>query len=81
MSASADWPRVKALFAQALDMPDAERERWISEQCGDDAATLAELRSLLAAQSDPQNDFLSEGGRLIAPAFARHIEADRKSVV
>ena len=70
MSAPADWPRVKALFAQALDLPEADRARWIAEQCADDAATLAELRSLLAAQSGPHSDFLSEGGRLIAPALA-----------
>jgi serine/threonine protein kinase len=75
MSTPADWPRVKTLFAQALDLPAAERERWITEQCGDDAGTLAELRSLLAAQSDPHRDFLSEGGRLIAPVFARRIDA------
>ncbi|HSS07816.1 MAG TPA: serine/threonine-protein kinase [Rhodanobacteraceae bacterium] len=70
MSAPADWPRVKALFAQALDLPEADRARWIAEQYADDAATLAELRSLLAAQSGPHSDFLSEGGRLIAPALA-----------
>ncbi len=67
---SVDWPRVKALFAAAVDLPEVERERWIAAQCGDDADTLEELRSLLAAQSGPHSDFLSSGGRLIGPAFA-----------
>ena len=75
MSTRADWPRVKALFAQSLDLPEAERERWIIEQCGDDAGTLAELLSLLAARSDPRGDFLSEGVRVMAPVFTRQIDA------
>ena len=40
------WQRVKALFEQALDLPDAEREAFVaSAVC--DSDTRAELRSLL----------------------------------
>ncbi|HEY6984831.1 MAG TPA: serine/threonine-protein kinase [Rhodanobacteraceae bacterium] len=70
MSSRADWPRVKALFAAALELPEAERERWIAAECRDDADTLEELRSLLAAHSGPQSDFLSSGGRLLGPVLA-----------
>ncbi len=70
MTTGADWLRVKALFARALDVPEAERERWAADQCGDDADTLQELRSLLAAQSAPRGDFLSRGKHLFGPLFA-----------
>ena len=70
MSSRADWPRVKALFAAALDMPERERDAWLAAQGADDDETLAEVRSLLAAHASPASDFLSAGGRLIAPAFA-----------
>ena len=76
MSARSDWPRVKALFAAALDLPEAERDAWIAAQCADDADTFDEVRSLLAAHRESRSDFLSSGGRLIAPAFASaHAEA------
>ncbi len=75
MSSHGDWQRVKALFAQALDVPAAERDGWIAAQCGDDAATLAELRSLLAAQNAPRSDFLSRGEHLFSPVFQAHADA------
>ena len=43
--------------------------QWSTEQCGDDADTLAELRSLLAAQSGPRGDFLSRGEHLFSHLF------------
>lgn len=77
MSARGDWTRVKALFAQALDLPEAERERWAADQCGDDADTLAELRSLLAAQSAPRDDLLSRGERLFGNFFETPVDNAR----
>ncbi len=41
------WPRIKALFEQALELPAREREALIAA-AGLDAASLQELRSLLA---------------------------------
>jgi eukaryotic-like serine/threonine-protein kinase len=70
MSERADWARVKSLFDAALDVPQAERERWIAEHCAGDPDTHDELRSLLAAQSGPRGDFLSRGSRVFARAFA-----------
>ncbi|HEV7490778.1 MAG TPA: serine/threonine-protein kinase, partial [Rhodanobacteraceae bacterium] len=75
MSGRADWTRVKALFAQALDLPEADRAQWIAAQCGDDADTLGELRSLLAAQSAQRGDFLSRGPGMFSPFFATASEA------
>jgi eukaryotic-like serine/threonine-protein kinase len=68
MSASADWARVRALFAGALEVPAAQREAWLRGQCGDDAVLHAEVASLLVAHAQPADEFLSGGGaRLIAP--------------
>ncbi|HEV7491836.1 MAG TPA: protein kinase [Rhodanobacteraceae bacterium] len=75
MSASGDWARVKALFARALEVPEAEREQWAIEQCGDDANTLAELRSLLVAQSGTRRDFLSRGEHLFGHFFEKRAES------
>ena len=68
MSTSAtDWSRVKALFAEALDRPEHARMAWLETTC-DDAAVLAEVRSLLAAQAAPVTHILGEGiQHLISP--------------
>ena len=71
MSTDPDWTRVRALFADALDVPAAQREAWLRERCGDDVSVHAEVSSLLAAHAQPADDFLSGGGaRLIAPLLA-----------
>ena len=75
MSRRGNWVRVKTLFAQALALPDAERDGWIATECGDDAETLAELRSLLAAQKAPRSDFLSRGESLFSPIFGASADA------
>ena len=60
MSAATDWSQVKALFDQALDRPPGERDAWLASAC-DDAGVLTEVRSLLAAQSDPDARRLEHG--------------------
>lgn len=69
MSGAVEWSRVKALFAQALDEPQAGRLDWLQGRCGDDAALYDEVASLLRAQSDPSDDFLSAGGGRLAASF------------
>lgn len=52
------WARVEALFAEALERPEAERASYLEEACGDDRALLEEVKSLLArAQDDPAERF------------------------
>jgi non-specific serine/threonine protein kinase/serine/threonine-protein kinase len=41
------WARLKELFAQALDIDPAERSRFLTRACGDDASLVAEMKSLL----------------------------------
>ncbi len=61
MSSSAtDWSRVKALFTQALDLPEDARDAWLSSVC-EDPAVLSDVRSLLAAQAAPVTHLLSDG--------------------
>jgi WD40 repeat protein len=43
------WHRVEALFAQALELPEAERAGFIAGACADDAEIHGELTALLAS--------------------------------
>jgi len=46
------WQRVEELFNQAADLPPAEREAWLEQQCGGDTALLERVRALLASDSE-----------------------------
>lgn len=46
------WRRVEALFHRAVDAPKSEREILIAQLCGDDPEVLAEVLTLLRADSD-----------------------------
>ena len=39
--------RVQKLFLSALEIPEDQRDAWLTEQCGEDKQLLAEVRSLL----------------------------------
>jgi predicted Ser/Thr protein kinase len=43
------WRRANELFHLALDQPDADRDRFLTDACGVDEALRAEVRSLLEA--------------------------------
>ena len=47
-----DWTRVKELFHVAVELPEAERESFLRREAMDSPALYAEVRSLLAADSD-----------------------------
>ncbi len=47
----ARFRRLKDLVAAALELPVAERDRYVVDRCADDAEMLAEVRSLLAQDS------------------------------
>lgn len=59
--------RVGALFAQALDLPEAQRADWLAEQCAGDEATRAEVERLLRADAKA-HDFIERSPGLIAQA-------------
>ena len=46
-----DWPRVAAILERALELPPAERDRFIEDAAGDDQALLDELRALVASHA------------------------------
>ena len=45
------WPRVVALFDEALEQPAGQRQAWLEARCGDDAGLLREVLALLAADA------------------------------
>jgi Tol biopolymer transport system component len=49
MNSPADWQRVRRLFHDAIQRPDAARAAYLDEQCGEDDALRREVESLLAA--------------------------------
>ncbi|MGH9867943.1 MAG: protein kinase domain-containing protein [Candidatus Polarisedimenticolia bacterium] len=61
-----DWKRVDALLQQALDLPPAERDRWLREACAGDEALRARLEELLRF-AEGEEDGLRPGGALGLP--------------
>src|SRR5678816_3411811 len=57
---SSDWSTVKNLLEECLDLPSAERMRFLENAC-DSAELREEVVSLLAAHNDA-TDFLEEDG-------------------
>jgi len=45
------WKLLQQLFEQALAIPDADRQLWIAEACGSDAALREQVESLVLASS------------------------------
>lgn len=57
MSGNNHLRRVLALFEQVVELPESDRSAWLENACAGDAALLAEVRAMLAA--DAQNAELS----------------------
>jgi len=45
------WERVQARFAEAMDVPPAERAAWLANACAGDAALRAEVEALIDAEA------------------------------
>jgi eukaryotic-like serine/threonine-protein kinase len=43
------WQRVRTVFHQALEQPEAQRDAWLVRECSQDQPLLAQLRDLLAS--------------------------------
>lgn len=52
------WKRIEEIFEQALDLPAADRARFLAERCGADDALRHRVESLLASDSVARPDFL-----------------------
>ena len=52
MTEGADWARVKAVFQQALDLPETARGDFVFRRCGDDPAVRDEVLAMLAAHAE-----------------------------
>ena len=59
-----DWPKVKQVLAGALDREGAEREAYLVETCGSDAALRTRIEILLAAR-DHADHFLETPAALL----------------
>lgn len=58
---SASWDRLRSLVERARALPEAQRDGFLAEQAGDDAALLEEARSLLSQRTP--DDFLEPPGQ------------------
>jgi tetratricopeptide (TPR) repeat protein/predicted Ser/Thr protein kinase len=69
-----DWPRVEELFHEALALGGAERDSYLSRECGGDAGLRGEVESLVAAsESEPsfiEQPALSFGMRVLSEGLA-----------
>jgi eukaryotic-like serine/threonine-protein kinase len=54
------WSQIDQLLAQALEMPPAARATFLAAACGNDAALLGEVKSLLVAHAEAETNFLSK---------------------
>ena len=45
------WARVKAVFLEAVELPDAERSAFVADACAGDARLRQEVESLLANEA------------------------------
>jgi eukaryotic-like serine/threonine-protein kinase len=65
-----DWPRIKVIVADALDLPLAERDRFIEAACGGEPELLEQVRRLLAGAAEV-SQFLNQPAPL-ADALMRN---------
>jgi eukaryotic-like serine/threonine-protein kinase len=59
------WRQIDDLFDAVLDLPDGERERFLSERCGGDEELRREVLSLLSSQKKSEN-FLQRSAMRVA---------------
>lgn len=58
MASSNTWQRAQEIFDAAVDLPPAERGRFVADACNDDAALRAEVESLLRHNEQATEGFL-----------------------
>lgn len=60
------WQSIEALFHDALEQPEAQRDDWLSRQCGDDRLLREQVATLLRS-ARRANDTLERGVQVQAP--------------
>jgi serine/threonine-protein kinase len=60
------WTRTKALFVEALELPESERGAYIARACGGDDSLRNEIESLLASEKAAADFIETPAARLIA---------------
>src|SRR5688500_16595520 len=64
------WQKIDGLLDAVLDLPEAEREKFLSEKCGDDEDLQREVLSLLKAEEKArgfmENSAMNVMGRVLA---------------
>jgi serine/threonine-protein kinase len=69
------WEEADRLFEEALELPPAERRRWLEQRCGGNAALRQQVEALLQADAAAGN-FLERGGwQMAEPLLAEPEEA------
>jgi len=61
------WLRVKAVFVEALERPDAERRGFVAQTCAGDSALRDEVESLLASDSAAASFCETPAAALLGP--------------
>ena len=85
------WARIKAVFVEALELPESERGAFVARACEGDATLEREIESLLASEKaaanfieTPATGLLAQDALCIAPARAgsttRRVRDHRVSV-
>ncbi|MEM8600080.1 MAG: tetratricopeptide repeat protein [Bacteroidota bacterium] len=63
------WQRIEAVFEQALERADAEREAYLATACAEDADLRREVDSLIAAHGKATGFFGRLADEVVHPAF------------
>lgn len=66
------YKRIKDLFHLALERPPAERPDFLAEACGNDAALLAKVEALLAADEQAGNFMDAPAYEVVAEIFSKN---------
>ena len=68
------WNKVKAVFAEAVELPKEAQAQFLEESCGGDSELLNEVRALLAAEETVSGDVslaIEREARMAAESLAR----------
>jgi Tol biopolymer transport system component/predicted Ser/Thr protein kinase len=74
---TADWPRVRQIFADALTRPPVERAAYVAAACGGDAAIHTEVEKLLASHDRAEGFLDSPAVALLPEEQTTHLEGKR----